>query len=252
MKNLITITSLLAAGTVFANAATLVLDQLNQYNTVIGSNNNTATTASFPTDFTSTNYSDWSNLSLTDTWYTNTGRNNNLGGFSAANDAVLIAAGGPKDYGRSACGAIKFTLGSEYLKEVSGPITFSFNLSSSGGNGNADHSIKFSLFSSSAFSVTSDTYTSVKGSTTTSGLAETTVQLVISAEQVASLAAAGNDVEFIFTAITDETYGSNRGFYMSDFQMNGLADVPEPSAFGLLAGLGALALVGARRRRKTK
>ncbi len=46
----------------------------------------------------------------------------------------------------------------------------------------------------------------------------------------------------------------NTGFYgdtsSADSAFTALASVPEPSAFGLLAGIGALALVASRRRRK--
>ena len=75
----------------------------------------------------------------------------------------------------------------------------------------------------------------------------------------------GNAISYNGTTITAETvdsfveYGSAFADYSKTWEYaNGnltltlSSAVPEPSMFGLLAGLGALALVGARRRRKTK
>lgn len=53
----------------------------------------------------------------------------------------------------------------------------------------------------------------------------------------------------------DGTYTNNslnawNGFYMPKLSIETSSSIPEPSAFGLLAGLGALALVASRRRRR--
>lgn len=53
----------------------------------------------------------------------------------------------------------------------------------------------------------------------------------------------------------DGTYTNNslnawNGFYMPKLSIVTSSSIPEPSAFGLLAGLGALALVASRRRRR--
>ncbi len=84
-------------------------------------------------------------------------------------------------------------------------------------------------------------------------------------ESIALKIIVGNAISYNGTTITAETvdsfveYGSAFADYSKTWEYaNGnltltlSSAVPEPSMFGLLAGLGALALVGARRRRKTK
>ena len=53
----------------------------------------------------------------------------------------------------------------------------------------------------------------------------------------------GDATEFAFDS------GSNAAFTLNGIVVE-TSSIPEPSAFGLLAGLGALALVASRRRRK--
>ena len=48
----------------------------------------------------------------------------------------------------------------------------------------------------------------------------------------------------------DDSWNSHNVETYEDLNLNAIAAVPEPSAFGPLAGLGALALVGTRRRRR--
>lgn len=94
----------------------------------------------------------------------------------------------------------------------------------------------------------SSTYNSKEGDnllTTTQA-----VSFVITKEMAGLIATDGETAKFAFSVLSNEVTGSNTIITMSNFKFDGVSSIPEPSAFGLLAGLGALALVGTRRRRR--
>ena len=256
MKKYITLAALLAVGSTFANADVLNLDEILVGNGIrIGGDPNGAVVASgsFGLD---TSYDTFQSLlKNSNTWYVQNGYNYNVGtrttdGVPALDEAVVLVAGGPSDAGRSSCGAIRFSIDSRYFANVSEDITFSFDTWRCYGNNNKNHNVTFELLSSD-WSV-SASYNSKEGSSliSTNETSPTSVSFTISKEKVAEFSAEGGNVEFVFNAVTDNVNGSNTGFAMDSFKFNGVSAIPEPSAFGLLAGLGALALVGTRRRRR--
>ena len=60
-----------------------------------------------------------------------------------------------------------------------------------------------------------------------------------------SLTFIGSDKNLNYTSLNNQNYSAKISIGLSS-----ISEIPEPSMFGVLAGLGALALVGARRRRK--
>lgn len=255
MKKYITFAALLAVGGTFANADVLNLDEILVGNGIlIGGSSNGATVASgsFGLD---TSYDTFQSLlENSNTWYVQNGYNSNIAagnnGVTALDEAVVLVAGGPSASGRSSCGAILFSVDARHFANVTEDVTFSFDAWRHSGNNNSNHNVTFELlyadWSASA------SYNSKAGSPliSTAENVPTVVSFTISKEKAAELAAEGGNVEFVFNAVTDAINGSNTGFAMDNFKFNGVSAIPEPSAFGLLAGLGALALVGTRRRRR--
>ncbi|MGN0834742.1 MAG: beta strand repeat-containing protein [Candidatus Spyradosoma sp.] len=86
-------------------------------------------------------------------------------------------------------------------------------------------------------------------------------ETVLTGEEVALTIAAGNAIDSFFSAVEVGTYVDDAWQISSEWKYSvdtwsaslgtlTITAIPEPSLFGLLAGLGALALAGSRRRRR--
>ena len=242
MKNYITVAALLAAGAAFANAevTTVTFAPQNSPDTAaqnwnVGGTNGYYVGTTLDTNDWFSAFA-WGEMAGADQIMNQNQNPLNLG------TVVPYASSQPTEYG------ITFTLTAEQTLTVSS-VTFSFVGAFNGGSfDNAASSVStgstIKLFSDSdeLASTTAD----IEGTGLNEGVTSGTLPEanIVTLDFAPITVNAGDTISFTLEVTQNNV---NTGLKSIAFTT---AAVPEPSAFGLLAGLGALALVASRRRRK--
>ena len=229
MKKHITVAALLAAGCMFANADVISLDPVGEGTT--GENS----AGILPSDVWGYAPNAWHGT-WENEWLAN------QVGFSAENGISMQLGAASEGVGNFA--AVKFAV--DATGEAT--LTFDYEYASTWGGAKdlvVDYVCTVYGFTEDGTSVKLASETFIDGVTVSAVTEGETGNLSLSFATDASYAAYG----VIFNA--DEAGGNNGGVAVSiDNVQVSYSAIPEPSAFGLLAGLGALALVASRRRRK--
>ena len=230
MKHLIAITSLLAAGTALANADIVNFNLTRADTTVL---------------FEELVASDIIELSYID-WTTDTSGKKNLGAFQTpANSAYQNT----------------FSPDAQLVASTTGSWTMNFSIKNTGTEAITLNSFTFNVYEINGGGSDKDDTTSVAASMdgcdsvrAYGGYRGTTVAMQLIFNEALKLdAGASKTLAFSLGSVTQSAKSEKFNTYAGitggsvDFSV-----IPEPSAFGLLAGAGALALVAARRRRRAK
>ncbi|MBR6798385.1 MAG: PEP-CTERM sorting domain-containing protein [Opitutales bacterium] len=226
MKKYVTLAALLAAGTTFANAESLTLPENTDYTWVAGSNASgigTGATAEIVQKLATAIGDDLTG------WFAGTGQAYDANS-QYKSDISIISDSSFSFKCRPALSGEYVALGVT-LTEAADSITISFETS---------NKLGYSLWSydgTTATELVGLTYQGAAGSVSqTYDFAEI---------------AADSQIFAIWTANHPTgNVGGGQTVTVSNIALTYTAAVPEPSAFGMLAGLGALALVASRRRRK--